>query len=95
MPNRSLQILLGLVAIAITLSGWIFAWQWKSDAADWRNAAADYQKQLEGTAFTREEQILIDLQDQLGVARKEIDRLTTALRQQKDPEAEAAPNADE
>ena len=81
MPGRSLQILLGLMATAVALSGWIFGWQWK-------RAAADFQKQLEGTAFTREEQILIDLQDQLDAERSENERLTAELRKISEPEPE-------
>lgn len=70
--NRSIRILLTLLVAAIGISGWIYGWHW-------RNEGAKLRKQLKGTAFTREEQLIIDLQDQILELRKENDRLTAEL----------------
>ena len=84
MPGQSLRILIALVVIAIMFSGWIAGWQCRRENADMR-------KQLEGTAFTQEEQILIDLQDQLGAVRAENAQLSAELeklRAEQEPAAE-------
>jgi len=72
-----LKLLIGLVAIAVACSGWIVAWPWKREVENLR-------QQLDGSALSVDEQILIDLQDQLQALRAENAGLSEEIGQLKE-----------
>lgn len=86
MTVSPLKLLFGLVAIAVFFSGWIMAWPWKREADQLR-------QQLNGSALSVDEQILIDLQDQLHALRKENAGLYEEIGQL-EKELEAAPESE-
>ncbi len=80
MSNRlsPFQVLLLLLAAAVAVAGWFYGWHWKQVAT--------------GAKPTREEALIIELQDQLDLMRDENDRLTGQLRELPDPLAPGEPD---
>lgn len=69
MPDRlsPFQILGLLLLLAVAVCGWIYGWHWKEVAI--------------GDKPTQEEALIIDLQDQLDLLRKDNDQLARRLRE--------------